>query len=84
MTFPGTESLYPRPLPSLKHSDTNTVEYCSPHALEGMVDVKNIKCRTEGCGKLAYFGVTGTIMKEYCAQHAPEGMADVKNRKCRT
>ena len=28
------------------------VVYCAQRALEGMVDVKNRKCRTEGCGKL--------------------------------
>ena len=61
------------------------MEYCPQHALGGMVDVCSKKCRTEGCGKLASFGVLGTKMVEYCAaQHAPEGMVDVKNKKCRT
>ena len=39
---------------------TKTGEYCAQHALEGMVNVKSKKCRTEGCGKLPSFGVTGT------------------------
>ena len=57
--------------------------YCGQHALEGMVDVKNRKCRTEGCGKLPSFGVAGTKKtREYCTQHAVEGM--VHNKKCRT
>ena len=58
-------------------------EYCAQHAPEGMVNVKNRKCRIEACGKLPSFGVAGTITGKYCAQHAPEGMVNVKNRKCR-
>ncbi|CAN0207706.1 unnamed protein product [Ascophyllum nodosum] len=49
-----------------------------------MVGVKNIKCRTEGCGNRPSYGVAGTKTAEYCAQHAPDGMIDVRNRKCRT
>ena len=60
------------------------MEYCAQHAPEGMVDVKNKKCRTEGCGTLPSFGVTGTKTMEYCAHHAPEGMVNVKSRKCKT
>ena len=60
------------------------MEYCSRHALDGMVAVKNRKCRTEGCGKIPSFGVAGTKTKEYCSQHAPDGMVDVKSKKCRT
>ena len=60
-------------------------EYCAQHASDGMVDVVNRKCKTEGCGKLPSFGVIGTRMAEYCAQHAPDGVVDVKSRKkCRT
>ena len=57
------------------------MEYCAQHALEGMVDVKSKKCRTEGCGKRPSFGVAGTKNVEHCAQHAPEGMVDVRSRK---
>ena len=49
-----------------------------------MLNVKNRKCRTEGCGKLPSFGAAGTKTVEYCAQHAPEGMVDVRSKKCRT
>ena len=49
-----------------------------------MVNVKSKTCRTEGCGKIPSFGVTGTKTAEYCAQHALERMIDVRNRKCRT
>ena len=57
------------------------MEYCAQHAPEGMADVKNRKCRIEGCGKRASFGVAGTKTMEYCARHALEGMVNVKNRK---
>ena len=60
------------------------MEYCAEHALDGMVDVCNKKCRAEGCRKRPSYGVAGTKTVEYCAQHAPDGMADVKSRKFRT
>ena len=49
-----------------------------------MVDIKNIKYRTQVCGKGLLFGVAGTRTAEYCAQHAPYGMVDVCSIKCRT
>ncbi|CAM9611778.1 unnamed protein product, partial [Ascophyllum nodosum] len=49
-----------------------------------MVSVKDRKCRTDGCGKCASFGVAGTKTGEYCAQHAPDGMVNVCSRKCKT
>ncbi|CAM9912695.1 unnamed protein product, partial [Ascophyllum nodosum] len=49
-----------------------------------MVNVKNRKCRTEGCGMQPSFGLGGTKTAEYCAQHALDGMVNVCNMKCRT
>ncbi|CAN0451809.1 unnamed protein product [Ascophyllum nodosum] len=49
-----------------------------------MVNVRDRKCRTEGCGTIAVFGVAGTRSAEYCSQHAPDGMIDVRNRNCTT
>ena len=49
-----------------------------------MVDAKSKKCRTEGCGKRAFFGVADSKTMEYCAQHAPSGMINVRSRKCRS
>ena len=49
-----------------------------------MVDAKSKKCRTEGCGKGAFFGVADSKTMEYCAQHAPGGMINVRSRKCRS
>ena len=63
---------------------TKTAQYCSQHALDGMVNGRSIKCRTEGCGKQPSFGVAGTKTMEYCKQHAPDGMVNARSRKCRT
>ena len=63
---------------------SKTGEYCAQHALDGMVDVKNITRRTEGCGKLASFEVAGTKTAGYCARHSLDGMVQVKSRKCKT
>ena len=49
-----------------------------------MVNVKEKKCRNEGCGKIAAFGVAGTKTAEYCKQHAPDGMVNNKRRMCGT
>ena len=46
---------------------TKTAEYCVQHAPGGMVNVKNIMCKTERCGKQPSFGVAGTKTGEYCA-----------------
>ncbi|CAN0383960.1 unnamed protein product [Ascophyllum nodosum] len=63
---------------------TKTVEYCTQHAPDGMVNVRSRMCSTEGCGKRAYFGVAGTKRPEYCIQHAPDGMVNVRKIKCIT
>ena len=49
-----------------------------------MVDVKNRKCRTDGCGKGPLFGVAGTKTLQYCAQYAPDGIVNTDSRKCKT
>ena len=49
-----------------------------------MVNVHSMECRTEGCGKHASFGVTGTKTAQYCAQYALDGMVNVRSINCRT
>ena len=49
-----------------------------------MVNVKDIICRTEDCGKYAAFGVGGTKTAEYCRQHASDGMVIVRGNMCGT
>ena len=41
-------------------------------------------CRTEGCGKIPSFGVTGTKSAEYYKQHALDGMVNVPGKMCGT
>ena len=56
------------------------------HTLSGMVNVRNVMCRLEGCGKIAAFGVAGTKTSECrtdCRQHAT-GRSDWKVRKRRS
>ena len=49
-----------------------------------MVNIKDIICKTEGCDKIAAFGVDGTKTAEYCRQHALGGLVNVKNIICST
>ena len=56
------------------------MEYCTHHAPEGTVDVKNRKGRTEGSGKQPSFGVAGTKAVKHGAPFAPKGMADACSR----
>ncbi|CAM9899650.1 unnamed protein product [Ascophyllum nodosum] len=49
-----------------------------------MVNVRNKKCTTEGCGKEPSFGVSVTKTVEYCTQHAPDGMVNVRKKRCIT
>ena len=63
---------------------TKTAEYCTQHAPDGMVNVKDRKCIVEGCSKQPSFGVVGTRNAEFCAQHARDGMVNVKDRMCTT
>ncbi|CAN0431195.1 unnamed protein product, partial [Ascophyllum nodosum] len=53
-----TENCGKRPLFGV--TGTESAEYCSQHAPEGTVDVKNRKGITEGCGIQPSFGVAGT------------------------
>ena len=48
-----------------------------------MVDVKNVRCKNESCGKFPTFGVAGTKTTEYCVQHALDGMVNIKSGTCR-
>ncbi|CAN0167349.1 unnamed protein product [Ascophyllum nodosum] len=69
--------------PSLGVAGTETAEYCSQHAPDGIVDVKTRKYLTKGCGKRPLFEVAGTKTGGGCAQHAPDEMVHVYSRQCR-
>eukprot|EP00903_Cladosiphon_okamuranus_P013112 g12230.t1 len=58
-------------------------EYCSQHALPGMVDIYRPKCGRPGCAKYPSFGAEGMVginrrREVYCKQHAKEGMVSLK------
>ena len=52
--------------------------------MDEMVDAKNKKCSTEGCGKITSFRIAGTKTAKYCKWHALNGMVDGLTRKCGT
>ena len=61
---------------------SKTVEFCSEHMKDGMVDVKSKRCAHHGCTKQPNYGVAGSKKPEYCSQHRKDGMVDVKSKRC--
>lgn len=57
-------------------------EFCSKHALEGMVSLSHRKCASDGCCTTASFGVPGSKKMEFCFKHALEGMVNLKQTTC--
>ncbi|CAN0479816.1 unnamed protein product, partial [Ectocarpus sp. 12 AP-2014] len=43
-------------------------QFCSRHAVEGMVDVCSNRCRHEGCSKHPSFGVKRSGRRQFCAR----------------
>ena len=56
--------------------------YCSAHKLQGMVDVKNVRCNHEMCNKQPVFNVSGRTKGLYCLAHKLQGMVDVVSKCC--
>ena len=56
--------------------------YCATHKKEGMVNVINKRCLSEGCKIRPSFNTEGQLRGIYCATHKKEGMIDVKNKRC--
>ncbi|CAM9556360.1 unnamed protein product, partial [Ascophyllum nodosum] len=56
-------------------------KFCSPHAAEGMVDIRN-RCRHEGCTVNRSFGFAGSKKMEFCSRHAQEGMINMRHKRC--
>ena len=61
---------------------SKTVEFCSQHAKDGMVDVKSKRCAHPSCTKHARYGVEGTNARVFWSQHAREGMVDITSKRC--
>jgi len=56
--------------------------YCSPHKLEGMVNVKNKTCIHPGCKIIPVYNTEGETKGLYCASHKKEGMVNVISKPC--
>ena len=70
--------------PVVRDGRYKNAKYCTQHALDGMVNVRNKRCTTQGCGKEPSFGVAGTKTVECCTQHVPDGIINGRNIKCTT
>lgn len=67
--------------PSYGVAGSRKREFCTQHAMAGMMNVASKKCGNEGCIKRPSQGVTGSEKREFCAQHAKAGMVNVVNQK---
>ena len=56
--------------------------YCKYHKIDGMVNVKHKKCKSEGCDKIPNFNIPGASKGLYCKDHKEAGMENVKNKRC--
>lgn len=59
-------------------------EFCTRHALEGMVDVAHERCAHQSCTVVPTFGIEGgstSTLPRYCVKHAKGGMASL-GKKC--
>ena len=57
--------------------------YCKKHSLEGMIDVKNKRCKHESCLIQPSYNYPNEDKGVYCKNHALEGMINVKNKRCK-
>ena len=64
-----------------KEGETKGI-YCSPHKLEGMVNVITPTCIHEGCKKIPAYNQEGETKGIYCAEHKKEMMVDVITPTC--
>ena len=55
--------------------------YCSTHAPQGYVSIRNKKCAHIGCKLHPNFGPEGG-KTEYCKIHVPQGYENVSSKKC--
>ncbi|CAM9392109.1 unnamed protein product, partial [Pylaiella littoralis] len=61
---------------------TKKAEFCSGHAKDGIVKVKDKRCNHRGCTKLAKFSAVGNEQAEFCNRHAKGRIVDVVNERC--
>ncbi|CAM9925660.1 unnamed protein product [Ectocarpus fasciculatus] len=68
--------------PSYGKAGSKKAEFCSQHAMPGMIHVFCKKCGHPGCMKHPSYGKAGSKKPEFCAQHAQKGMVDVVSKRC--
>lgn len=74
----------PCPLwPAFGREADKSPTYCAKHALDGMKNINNPRCRDEACERWPSFGVPGTKTPAFCAAHKLDGMVDVVKPRCR-
>ena len=56
--------------------------YCKYHKIDGMVNVKHKKCKSEGCDKIPNFNIPGASKGLYCKEHKKDDMIDVVSKRC--
>jgi hypothetical protein len=56
--------------------------YCLEHKKEGMVDIINKPCKSDGCKRRPTYNKEGNTKALYCSEHKTEDMVDVINNTC--
>lgn len=69
--------------PAFGRETDKSPTYCAQHALQGMKNINNPKCKSVGCERWPSFGILGTKTALYCGGHKMEGMVDVVKPRCR-
>lgn len=69
--------------PAFGRETDKSPTYCAQHALSGMKNINNARCRGDGCERWPSFGILGTKTPVFCVAHKLAGMVDVVKPRCR-
>lgn len=69
--------------PAFGRETDKSPTYCAQHALAGMKNINNPRCRSNGCERWPSYGTIGTKTPIYCVSHKIAGMVDVVKPRCR-
>lgn len=75
--FEGCEVKYP----SFNFDGIKVGIYCSKHKLDSMVNVRDTRCKADGCKKNPCFGFAGE-KAIFCFKHQEGNMINLKNKHC--
>ena len=56
--------------------------FCGLHKVQGMVNLKSLRCEVEGCETIPVFDFVGGKGR-FCGKHKQTGMMNVKNKVCK-